>query len=49
MIRVAVARLKDAQARVLGVLLTKFEARRAHYGYGYEYGYGYGETAEKSS
>jgi capsular exopolysaccharide synthesis family protein len=48
-IRVAVARLKDAQARVLGVLLTKFESRRAHYGYGYEYGYGYGEKAAKSS
>jgi capsular exopolysaccharide synthesis family protein len=43
MARVAVGRLKDAQARVLGVLLTKFESRRAHYGYGYEYGYGYGE------
>jgi capsular exopolysaccharide synthesis family protein len=47
-IRVAIARLKDAQARVLGVLLTKFESRRAHYGYGYEYGYGYGEKAENS-
>jgi len=40
--RVAVGRLRDAQARVLGVLLTKFESKRAHYGYGYDYGYGYG-------
>jgi capsular exopolysaccharide synthesis family protein len=40
--RVAIGRLRDAQARVLGVLLTKFESKRAHYGYGYEYGYGYG-------
>jgi succinoglycan biosynthesis transport protein ExoP len=40
--RVAIGRLKDAQARVLGVLLTKFESKRAHFGYGYEYGYGYG-------
>jgi capsular exopolysaccharide synthesis family protein len=49
MARVAVGRLKDAQARVLGVLLTKFESKRAHYGYGYDYGYGYGENAAKPS
>ncbi|HMG46774.1 MAG TPA: polysaccharide biosynthesis tyrosine autokinase [Allosphingosinicella sp.] len=48
MARVAVGRLQDAQARVLGVLLTKFESRRAHYGYGYEYGYGYGENSTKT-
>lgn len=42
--RVAVGRLRDAQARVLGVLLTKFESKRAHYGYGYDYGYGYGRS-----
>lgn len=46
MARVAVKRLQDAQARVLGALLTKFEAKRAHYGYGYDYGYGYGENAK---
>lgn len=46
--RVAVGRLQDAQARVLGVLLTKFESRRAHYGYGYEYGYGYGENGTRT-
>jgi capsular exopolysaccharide synthesis family protein len=40
--RVAIGRLRDAQARILGVLLTKFESKRAHYGYGYDYGYGYG-------
>ncbi|MGE0180227.1 MAG: GumC family protein [Sphingomonas sp.] len=49
MAKVAVGRLQDAQARVLGVLLTKFESKRAHYGYGYEYGYGYGETDSKPS
>lgn len=43
--RVAVNRLRDAKARVLGVLVTKFDAKRAHYGYGYDYGYGYGETS----
>jgi capsular exopolysaccharide synthesis family protein len=49
MARMAVGRLKDAQAHVLGVLLTKFESKRAHYGYGYEYGYGYGELAAKKA
>lgn len=49
MARVAVGRLRDANARVLGALLTKFESKRAHYGYGYEYGYGYGENAGKSA
>jgi succinoglycan biosynthesis transport protein ExoP len=39
---VAVRRLRDAHARILGVLMTKFESKRAHYGYGYDYGYGYG-------
>jgi len=49
MARVAVSRLRDANARVLGALLTKFESKRAHYGYGYDYGYGYGENAGKAS
>lgn len=44
--KVAIARLSDAQARVLGVLLTKFQSKRAHYGYGHEYGYGYGEDTK---
>jgi capsular exopolysaccharide synthesis family protein len=41
--RVAVGRLRDSKARILGALLTKFQAQKAHYGYGYEYGYGYGD------
>ena len=48
MAKLAVGRLQDAQARVLGVLLTKFESRRAHFGYGYDYGYGYGEESAKA-
>ncbi|MEA1014471.1 GumC family protein [Sphingosinicella sp. LY1275] len=48
MARVAIGRLQDAQARVVGVLLTKFESKRAHYGYGYDYGYGYGENDKKA-
>lgn len=47
MARVAIGRLQDAQARILGVLLTKFESKRAHYGYGYDYGYSYGESDPK--
>ncbi|HEX4695437.1 polysaccharide biosynthesis tyrosine autokinase [Sphingomonas sp.] len=43
-VRTALARLASGHANVLGAVLTKFEAKRAHlghgYGYGYEYGYG---------
>jgi capsular exopolysaccharide synthesis family protein len=41
-VRVAINRLASANAHLLGIVLTKFEAKRAHFGYGYEYGYGYG-------
>ena len=44
MIRTALSRLAAADANILGVVLTRFEARKAHYGYGYDYGYGYGDT-----
>lgn len=42
LVKTALGRLVSANAHVLGGVLTKFEARKAHYGYGYEYGYGYG-------
>lgn len=42
LVKTALARLAAANAHILGAVLTKFEARKAHYGYGYEYGYGYG-------
>lgn len=42
LVRTALNRLASANARVIGGVLTKFEARRARHGYGYEYGYGYG-------
>jgi len=42
LVRTALGRLTSANARIVGGVLTKFEARKAHYGYGYEYGYGYG-------
>lgn len=42
MARAALKRLQAARARMLGVLLSKFQARRAGQGYGYGYGdYGY--------
>ena len=45
-VKTALGRLQAAHTRVLGAVLTKFEARKAHYGYGYEYGYGYGRDAD---
>lgn len=42
LVKTALSRLASANAHIIGGVLTKFEARKAHYGYGYEYGYGYG-------
>ena len=42
MARVAIGRMMAANSQIIGVVLTKFNAKRAHYGYGYDYGYGYG-------
>ncbi len=44
LVKTAIARLVSANARIFGGVLTKFEARKAHYGYGYEYGYNYGRA-----
>lgn len=41
-VKTALSRLASANVHIFGGVLTKFEARKAHYGYGYEYGYGYG-------
>ena len=40
-VKAAIRRLKMGNARILGVLLTKFDARVSGYGYGYGYGYSY--------
>ena len=49
-VRTALDRLSAANTRIFGAVLTKFEARRAHYGYGYDYGYDYGRRdVEKST
>ena len=42
LVKTALARLASANAHIVGGILTKFEARKSHFGYGYEYGYGYG-------
>lgn len=42
MARLALGRLRQGRALLLGTVLTKFESKRAHFGYGYDYGYGYG-------
>lgn len=50
MVQTALARLRSANARIFGGVLTKFDARKGHLGYGYDYGYGYGrEDAEKAA
>ena len=48
-VETAIGRLKAVKARVLGGVLTKFEARKAH-GYNYDYGYSYGrELSDEAS
>lgn len=49
MVKTALGRLASANARVIGSVLTKFEARKSHYGYGYEYGYGYGRDNRRGA
>jgi capsular exopolysaccharide synthesis family protein len=41
--RGSIKRLLAARSHLLGVVLTKFEARKTGAGYGYGYGYGYGD------
>lgn len=51
MAKVALGRLASSSSQLLGIVLTKFDPRKAHYGYGYDYGYGYGygDSPAKSS
>lgn len=50
--RLAIGRLRNAHAHLLGVILSIFDAKQASYGYGYGYGYGhgygYGDQADKN-
>jgi capsular exopolysaccharide synthesis family protein len=41
-VRAALKRLQFARARVVGVVMNKFDFRVASYSYGYSYGYAYG-------
>lgn len=45
LVRTALGRLLAANARVVGGVLTKFDAQKVHFGYGYDYGYGYGRDS----
>lgn len=40
--RVAIRRMISSQTRVMGGVLTHYDAKRSFYGYGYDYGRGYG-------
>lgn len=48
LVKEALGRLITANVRIIGSVLTKFDAKKAHYGYGYgyEYGYRYGRKVE---
>ena len=43
-----IGRLRAAGARIVGGVLTKFDAKTSGYGYGYGYGYGTSDKDEKS-
>lgn len=45
LVKTALGRLQRSNVRNFGAILTKFEARKAHYEYGYEYGYNYGRSS----
>jgi capsular exopolysaccharide synthesis family protein len=47
-VKTSLNRLTSANVRVLGCVLTKFEARKNSHGYGYEYGYGYGREVPEA-
>lgn len=44
-VKAALKRLHFARARMVGVVMNKFDFRAANYGYSYGYGYGYGYGA----
>lgn len=45
-VKTALGRLVSAKVKVFGGIVTKFDARKAHFGYDYDYGYGYGRDAK---
>lgn len=51
--RLAIDRLRSSHSRIVGVVLSMFDAKQASYGYGYGYGYGqgygYGDRHDKTA
>lgn len=47
LVRTALSRLASANVPVLGIVLTKFETKRASYEYGYDYAYGTAGSARR--
>ncbi|MDQ1228586.1 polysaccharide biosynthesis tyrosine autokinase [Sphingomonas sp. SORGH_AS_0879] len=45
-VKIALSRLVSSRVRLLGMVVTKFESKKASYGYGYDYGYGYGRAGQ---
>ena len=48
LIRMALQRMANSNAHLLGIVLTKFDAKQSSYGYGYEYGYDYAAARNKA-
>ncbi len=48
-VKTALGRLASAKVKVFGGIVTKFDARKSHYGYNYDYGYGYGRDSEPAA
>ena len=46
LIRLALQRMAASHARIIGIVLTKFDTAKSHYGYGYDYGYSYATPTE---
>lgn len=48
-VKTALGRLASAKVKVFGGVVTKFDARKAHFGYDYDYGYGYGRNEKNAA
>lgn len=48
-VKTALGRLASAKVKVFGGIVTKFDARKAHFGYDYDYGYGYGRDGKTAA
>jgi len=48
-VKTAIGRLVSAKVKIFGGIVTKFDARKAHFGYDYDYGYGYGRDAKTTA